>query len=34
MVNESKTLFQSNLDSFAFHDHALFIKENNRRSPA
>ena len=26
MVDESETLFWSNLDSFTFHDHALFIK--------
>ena len=28
MVNGSEMFFQSNLDSFTFHGHALFVKGN------
>ena len=34
MVNGSEIFFRSNLDSFTFQDHTLFIKGNYRRSPA
>jgi hypothetical protein len=34
MVNGCEMFFRSNLDSFTFHDHALFIKGNNHGSLA